>query len=129
MGAQVVLLERDPALAGGLETMRMGLGASAVRVERAEALAWMRSAAPAAFDLVLLDPPVDADLLGPAVEAAARLVGQGGYVYVEGPAALAAPTGSAFGLAVWRSGRAGAVCYQLLRVGYTAGEPTTRTEP
>jgi 16S rRNA (guanine966-N2)-methyltransferase len=124
--AQVVMLERDPSLLAGLQAVRQRLGVATVRVERADALAWMRSAAPSSFDLVLLDPPFDADLALPAAEAAARLVGEGGFVYVEAPSPLDPPPP---GLGVWRSGTAGAVSFQLLRVGYTAGEPTTRTEP
>jgi 16S rRNA (guanine(966)-N(2))-methyltransferase RsmD len=122
----VVLLERDPQLLASLEATRLRLGAAATRVQRADALAWMRAAAPASFDLVLLDPPFDADLARPAAEAAVRLVGEGGFVYVESAAPLE-PLPA--GLLPWRSARAGAVSFQLLRVGYTANEANQRNEP
>jgi len=70
--AEVVLLERDPVLAHSLEATRQRLGGTMVRIERADALAWMASAAPGRFELVLLDPPFDAGLALPAMAVAVR---------------------------------------------------------
>ena len=110
--AEVVLLEREPMLVAQLRAAQQKLNAGALRIERADALAWMRQATPGAFDLVLLDPPFDAAWRADAIEAAARLVHVGGYLYVEAPAALASiPEG----FSVWRSDRAGAVNVHLLR--------------
>ena len=86
-----------------------------MRVERADALQWMARAAAGSVDLVFLDPPFDAALLAPALAAAARIVRDGGFVYVEGPEPIAAGAASALGLGSWREGRAGAVHFQLLR--------------
>ncbi|HEY2561531.1 MAG TPA: 16S rRNA (guanine(966)-N(2))-methyltransferase RsmD [Caldimonas sp.] len=113
--ADVVLLERDPALFAGLQAVRQRLHADAVRVERADALQWLARAAAASVDLVFLDPPFDAALLAPALGAAARIVRDGGYVYVEAAAAIDADSATALGLEPHRSGRAGAVHFQLLR--------------
>ncbi len=108
--AEVRLLELDAALVASLEGSRTRLGASALRVERADALAWMARAPAGAFDLVLLDPPFDAGLAAPALAQASRLVGVGGYVYLEAPAPAAAwPDG----LQPYRATRAGAVHVQL----------------
>ena len=110
--AEVVLLERDTALAASLEATRLRLGGTTVRIERADALAWMARAGPGRFELVLLDPPFDADLALPAVIVAAPLVSEGGFVYVESgqPVAEVPP-----GLVLHRSLKAGAVHAQLFR--------------
>jgi 16S rRNA (guanine(966)-N(2))-methyltransferase RsmD len=110
--AQVLLLDTDPVLVASLRASRERLGVAALRIERAEALAWMAGAPAAGFDLVLLDPPFDSGL-GPAAAAAAtRLLADGGYVYVETPEALGLPPA---GLQLFRSQRAGAVHAQLFR--------------
>ena len=112
--AQVLLLERDATLVRSLRQSQERLSASNLRVESADALAWMAACAPASFELVLLDPPFDAGLLPQALSAAAALVVDGGFVYAE----------SAEGLSIWpprlqpwRQGRAGAVHFQLFRCG------------
>ena len=81
--AAVLLLERDLELVRSLRETQRRLSAAAVRVERADALAWMAQAEPAAFALVLLDPPFDAGLAGPALVAARRLLRPAGLVYLE----------------------------------------------
>jgi 16S rRNA (guanine(966)-N(2))-methyltransferase RsmD len=110
--AQVLLLERDAALVASLQATRARLCADAVRVERADALAWMVGAAPARWDLVLLDPPFDAGLADTAAMAAARLLAPGGYLYVESGQPMAEPVS---GMSAYRSLRAGAVHAQLWR--------------
>ena len=70
--AEVWLLESDPALVRSLRDLRERFGVPSLRVERAEALAWMRRAPAASFELVLLDPPFDSGLAAPALEAARR---------------------------------------------------------
>ncbi len=108
--AEVRLLETDAALVDSLRASRERLGATALTVERAEALRWMAGCAPQRFEAVLLDPPFDAGLGAAAATAAARIVVPGGYVYLEGPEPLAeAPPG----LTLHRSLRAGAVHAQL----------------
>ena len=111
---EVQLLERDGGLVRSLKASAERLKASTVRVDQADALAWMAASAPECFDLVLLDPPFDAGLMAPALQVAARLVAPGGWLYAESAEALAAAdTPAAF--APWRQGRAGLVHYHLLR--------------
>jgi 16S rRNA (guanine966-N2)-methyltransferase len=110
--AEVVLLERDAGLVRSLKASRDRLNAMSVKVEVADALAWMARCEPGRFDLVLLDPPFDSALAAPALLAATRLVPQGGLVYVEASAPL--PHVPA-GFELHRSGRAGAVHFHLLR--------------
>lgn len=110
--AEVRLLESDSSLVASLLASRDRLGAATLQVERADAIAWMTRAAPGSFDLVLLDPPFDAGLAVPALQQAARLVGAGAYVYLEGGEPLQAwPAG----LHPHRSLKAGAVHAQLFR--------------
>ena len=112
--AEVVLLEQDVLAVASLAKSKERLQATALRVERADALAWMARCAAGRFDLVLIDPPFDADLAGPAAALAAPLVATGGFLYVEAATPLAeAPAG----LAPWRSLRAGAVQAQLFLRG------------
>lgn len=112
--AEVLLLERDSALARSLQASQQRLKATTVHVECTDALAWMSRCAPGRFELMLLDPPFDAGLLPPALQAAATLVADGGLVYVEAPVALDSADLPP-GLAAWRQGRAGGVHYHLLR--------------
>jgi 16S rRNA (guanine(966)-N(2))-methyltransferase RsmD len=112
--AQVLLLERDPGLVKSLRQSQERLKLTTLRVDTAEAVAWMSRCPRASYELVLLDPPFDAGLLPAALVAAAPLVVEGGFVYVEGPAALTADDMPP-GLTPWRQGRAGAVFYHLLQ--------------
>jgi 16S rRNA (guanine(966)-N(2))-methyltransferase RsmD len=111
--APVLLLERDPELVAGLRASQARLRAQAVRVERAEAVSWMRAAAAGSFRLVLLDPPFDQpELLTTAMEAATHLVVNDGAVYVEAAKPVVqVPQG----FELWRQDRAGAVSFQVLR--------------
>jgi len=113
--AEVVLVERDATLVASLNAVRLRLGAHNVRVERGDAVQWLARAAARSADLVFLDPPFDSDLLAPALAAAASIVRDGGFVYVEAPTPVDAEAAAALGLAPHRDARAGAVHYQLLR--------------
>jgi len=110
--AQVLLVERDPELVRSLLETAQRLNATTLRIERAEAIAWMRRAAPRSLELVLLDPPFDAGLDADALAAALPLVADGGFVYVE---SRQAPAAAPPGWTVHRDGRAGAVRFHLLR--------------
>ncbi|MED5622249.1 16S rRNA (guanine(966)-N(2))-methyltransferase RsmD [Ideonella sp. BN130291] len=122
--ASVVLLERDPALVRQLRAAQQRLQASTVRVEQADALAWMRRAAPASFDLVCLDPPFDAGLFEPALAAARRLLREDGVLYLEAPEPWSEPVLAPLGYRLRRQGRAGAVHFHLLQRDITlAGSP------
>ena len=111
--AAVQLIEQEPALVDALRGSRDRLKAASLLITRADALTWMRSAADASFELVLLDPPFDRpSLLDSALQAATHLVADGGFLYVESPTAI---TEAPRGFALWRQDRAGAVSYQLLR--------------
>lgn len=112
--AQVVLLERDARLAASLRASKARLGASTVQVETADALAWMRQAPRASFDVVFLDPPFDADLFEPALRAAVPLLAPAGCIYLEAGRAFDEAMLRPLGVQPHRSGRAAAVHYHLL---------------
>ena len=111
--ASVQLIEQEPTLIDALRSSRDKLQAQSVTITRADAVTWMRAAAAASFDLVLLDPPFDQpSLLDTALNAATHLVAAGGFLYIESRRAIGEPP---HGFASWRQDRAGAVSYQLLR--------------
>lgn len=108
--AQVQLLESDVSLLACLRGSQQRLRGEMLRIDRADAMAWMARAPAGRFELVLLDPPFDAGLACPALRLAARLVVPGGFVYLEsGEPVTQVPAG----LALHRSLRAGAVHAQL----------------
>ncbi len=117
---EVVLLERNRALAASLNQSRQRLNAQALRVECADALAWMAACAPARFELVFIDPPFDALLFVPALAAAARVTVPEGFVYLEADREFGADELAPLGLAVRRHLRAGQVHAHLLRVASNA---------
>ena len=112
---EVVLLERDRGLAKSLAQTAERLKATAVRIECAEALAWIGRSPPARFEVVFIDPPFDTALALPAIAAAARVVVPDGYAYVELPRPIVAEDVGGSGWQVGRHGRAGSVHYHLLR--------------
>jgi 16S rRNA (guanine(966)-N(2))-methyltransferase RsmD len=131
---EVVMIERDAALQRQLREVRERLKATQVRIDGADALAWMARCEPERFDLVFLDPPFDAGLFDAALAAAAQLPVRGGFVYLEANAAWPAQALHAHGLQLVRHARAGAVHAHLLRrasgdsdEGYTSA-PATRAK-
>jgi len=113
--AEVVLVERDPALVRGLRESQRRLSAQTLRIEAADALSYMRRAAPGSVELVFLDPPFDANLFEPALAAAAPLLVPGGFVYLEANRAFDEAAVAALGLRLHRHARAGAVHYHLFQ--------------
>jgi 16S rRNA (guanine(966)-N(2))-methyltransferase RsmD len=112
--SQVLLLESDRQLVASLRASQTRLGATQLRIEQADALAWMRTAPAASFDLVLLDPPYAADLFEAALAAAVPLLHEGGLIYLEADRPFDDAALAAAGLRVRRSGRAGQVHFHLL---------------
>ena len=110
--SQVLVVEREPALAASLRASRERLHAQALQVLCADGLATLRAQPAASLDLVFLDPPFDGALLGPALEAAAVALRPGGFVHAESAQPLA---GLPAGLLPWRAARAGRVHHVLLR--------------
>ena len=115
---EVCLLERDPALVRALQATQARLKAAQVQVQQADALSWMAHPQRAGrFDLVFLDPPFDADLVAPALAAAAHCVPAGGWLYLEADRLFGDDDAAvrAAGLRVHRHGQAGAVHFHLFQ--------------
>jgi 16S rRNA (guanine(966)-N(2))-methyltransferase RsmD len=117
--AEVLMLEQDAALVRNLQASRQRLQADTLRIERADAIAWMAHAPAGGFDLVLLDPPFDSDLADRGLPLAARLAADHGLIYLESGRALTSPPD---GWAIHRHGRAGAVHFHLLQRSYTPAD-------
>ena len=112
---QVVLVERDRHLVRSLGEVKARLSADQVRIDNADAMAWLARCAVDSFELVFLDPPFGTPLAEPALDAAARIVVPDGYIYLEAPQALAPEAAEARGLQIHRQSRAGAVHFHLLQ--------------
>jgi 16S rRNA (guanine966-N2)-methyltransferase len=119
--ADVVLVERDAALVRSLRESQRRLAAGGLRVEAADGLSFMRRAAPGSFELVFLDPPFDANLFEPALQAAAPLLVPGGFVYLEADRAFDDAAGGGLALRLHRHARAGSVHFHLFQHAVAAG--------
>ena len=113
--SEVTLIERERRAARHLTDTKERLKADTVRVENADALSWMARSAAGRFELVFIDPPFDSDAIVPALDAAVRLVVEGGYIYLEAAHALPLDAATERGLRVHRQSRAGAVHFHLLQ--------------
>ncbi len=115
--ARVVMVESHPRIARQLRANKEKLGAHAIEIVEADALRCAARLAPAAFDMVFVDPPFDDPKVFSAVLAlAVPLVATGGRLYVESGALLAMEAHPV--LAKWqivKHGKAGAVYYHLLQ--------------
>jgi 16S rRNA (guanine966-N2)-methyltransferase len=127
----VVMVDTHTPVVRQLESIKDKLGAGAVTLLRADALAAAQSMALRGqrFDLVFLDPPYQQDLLERVLPLCAGLLNEDALVYVESGAALpfaadngndddnGAPTPD--WLAAWeaiRADKAGIVFYHLLKL-------------
>ena len=113
--SQVLALEQSPELVQALRRLGERLKAQALQVQRGDAIAAMQALPAAAFDLVFLDPPFDGPWFEPALQAAARLVPVGGWVYLEAPEPWTEAQLTPLGLQLQRQLRAGAVHAHLLQ--------------
>ncbi|MFN3750005.1 MAG: 16S rRNA (guanine(966)-N(2))-methyltransferase RsmD [Thiobacillus sp.] len=106
---RVVMIERDRAALAALEKSRADLGADAVEILHADALAWLGHNHDI-FDLVFIDPPFDSGLARTALDAIGTHLAPGGQVYVEQGGEVVPPPG----FIIRRSGRAGRSHFALL---------------
>ncbi|TKC89600.1 16S rRNA (guanine(966)-N(2))-methyltransferase RsmD [Trinickia terrae] len=114
--ARVVMVERNARAAQQLRANQSRLRAQSIEIAEADALRLAASLAPGSFDVVFLDPPFGDDILGRAIELAAPLVSENGFLYVESGSPLELGEMAALtGWALLRHGKAGAVHYHLLQ--------------
>jgi 16S rRNA (guanine(966)-N(2))-methyltransferase RsmD len=112
---QVQLVEQDATLIAQLKKIKEQLKAEAVQVQRGDGIAALKQLPPASADLIFLDPPFDAALFDAALQAAARAVAPGGYIYLEAPSAWGDEQLTPLGLTLYRHLKAGAVHAHLLQ--------------
>lgn len=113
--AHVTLVERDPKLAARLRALRDRLGATQIEIVAGDALAVAAQLADSSFDFVFVDPPYDAGLLAPALDAVRRVLAPEGLAYAESDAPIDAAQAAAHGYELVRADRAGHVHFHLLR--------------
>ena len=110
-------IEKDRRAAAAIDALAREWQETAVWVQAVDALSWLeRIPAPAAFDIVFLDPPYDSDLLGPALaHTGAAQAARAGCARVRGaPRARAIASRCRRAGSSVRDGRAGEVGYHLL---------------
>jgi 16S rRNA (guanine(966)-N(2))-methyltransferase RsmD len=113
--SRVQAFEQDAELVRRIEAMRDKLQAQALSVVRGDGLSLLRGAPPASTQLVLLDPPFEANLWAPALQAAAQALADPGYIYLEANRAWRDEDGLLdLGLQVHHQGKAGAVHFHLI---------------
>ncbi|KRH99653.1 16S rRNA (guanine(966)-N(2))-methyltransferase RsmD [Curvibacter sp. PAE-UM] len=112
---EVTLVEQDSTLVAQLRKSKEQLQAGAVQVQRGEGIAALKAWPAASADLVFLDPPFDANLFEPALQAAARALAPEGYIYLEAPSAWNEEQLAPLGLTLYRHLKAGAVHAHLLQ--------------
>lgn len=85
--AEALLVERDPALARALEDSLRRLDAGpAAQVVRADAVDFLGAPLHGRFDIVFMDPPFDAGLWQPALDALGPWLADDAWLYLESPA-------------------------------------------
>jgi len=116
--SDVLLIEQDAQLAERLTAHKTRLKADAIRIQRADAIAALRSLPPQSIDIIFLDPPfsgASGSLFFDAITASARAIAAQGAIYLESPEAWTDEKLTPFGLRIHKQGRAGAVHFHLLK--------------
>ena len=109
--ARVVMVESNPKILKALQTSSQKLGAEQIELVAMDALKFIASDW-RVFDVIFLDPPYRLELLPELLLLLSPHLAKDGLVYMESES-LSAPGA---GWRVWRSGRAGKVSYQLLKL-------------
>ena len=115
-GAQsVLMIEQDAQLASLLLDTQKRLSASAVQVQKGDAMMALQRITPSSLDVVFLDPPFEALFFEKALQAAAKAVAPEGWVYLEAPQKWQDDAIQACGLLPVKYMKAGAVHAHLLQ--------------
>lgn len=116
---RVVMLDRVPATIRFLQANRRLFALEhQIEIIQVDALQWLRTARAEWFDVIFLDPPFDADLLGPCCQALQERpwLGSEAKVYLETPAKIGFPPLPA-GWNLVRDRQAGQVRFGLAETG------------
>lgn len=121
--ADVLLVEQDAQLVATLRQLQAKLQAGQVRVQRGNGLSVLAALPAGSVDLVLLDPPFEAELFDKALRAAVPALAPDGVIYLEAPSAWDATRLAPLGLEPRRHLRAGAVHAHLLQLHNAPRQP------
>ena len=110
----VLLIEADAQLVAKLQESKLRLKADAIRIQRGDGIAAMRSQAIGSLDVIFIDPPFDFGLYLEAIRAAAGILSAQGAIYLEAPEAWRDEQLAGTGLRIIKQGKAGAVHFHLL---------------
>jgi len=113
--ARVLLLEKESRALAALRRNAAELQAVQIEVRAADALHYLATSGER-FDVIFLDPPFAADLMGRTLCLAVGCLRPEGKIYAETPAFLPEETLKASGLKVLRQGKAGHSHYCLLEL-------------
>jgi 16S rRNA (guanine966-N2)-methyltransferase len=111
----VFMVEQDPQLVNLLLDTQKRLSANAVQVQKGDAMMALQRLAPSSLDVVFLDPPFEALFFEKALQAAAKAVVPGGWVYLEAPQKWQDDAIAACQLVAVKYMKAGAVHAHLLQ--------------
>ena len=115
-GAQsVLMMEQDAKLLPLLAETQKRLSASAVQVQKGDALMALQRMAPDSLDVVFLDPPFEATFFESALQFAVKAIAPEGWVYLEAPKKWEADALASCGLVAVKYMKAGAVHAHLLQ--------------
>jgi 16S rRNA (guanine966-N2)-methyltransferase len=81
--AEVVLLEKAPALANSLRSTAERLKADNIKVETSDSFSWLRAPAKSHFDLVFIDPPFGTDYAQQVLPLLGPWLADRAWIYVE----------------------------------------------
>lgn len=112
----VTLVEAQPRALENLRATQARLQAAQVEIIAGDALQVAAGLPAGSFDLIFLDPPFDAGLQTPALDAARRLLASDGLIYLEAPALFTPEQARQAGFDIVRQASAGRVAFHLLRV-------------
>ncbi len=108
---RVVMVEKNPAVLRALQDNIKKLACASVVTHCRDGLEFVSRDA-MRYDVIFLDPPFGSDYLPRLLEILPQRLNENGLLYVESGAALTVPQP----WQVLKSGRAGQVHYQLLRI-------------
>jgi len=112
--AHAQLVEADPALAQALQTVVQRLSAGdELKVDRADALAWLRQEQAERFDIAFVDPPFQAGLWPAVLEWLPARLADTAWLYLETPVEHAPDVSGEW--ALHREGSTREVRYALYR--------------
>lgn len=111
--ADVVLLEKVPALANSLRETAARLKADNIKIETSDSFSWLGKPATAKFDLVFIDPPFGTDYAQRLVPLLGPWLSNSAWVYVETGRSTLIEVPNTYQL--YREGSTREVWYRLFR--------------